>query len=313
MNKTPTPDTSRHPIRVVSARTGIPQDLLRAWEKRYQAVVPKRSPTGRRLYSDSDIEKLRLLRRAVNGGRRISDVTSLSLNELKALIEEDKAHTAPAVTGPAGTAPPKNGYFREAITALEEFDIPTLRNIMANAAVSLSNPDLRERVLIPLLHVIGDRWQDGSLRIVHEHIFSVIVRSFVDSLSNHDGSSTASRILITTPSGQRHEFGALMVAAAAMEYGWEAIYLGPDLPAKEIAVAVKQFQPQVLAISIVYNDAGLQLREELKELKRYLDRRVHIIAGGRATPLIKPLLDELNIPTVEDFADFPDLLADLTV
>ena len=38
-----------YPISVVVRRTGLTQDILRAWERRYEAVVPLRTPTGRRL------------------------------------------------------------------------------------------------------------------------------------------------------------------------------------------------------------------------------------------------------------------------
>jgi hypothetical protein len=45
----------RHPIGVVSRRTGLGQDVIRAWERRYGAVVPQRTDTGRRLYTDEDV------------------------------------------------------------------------------------------------------------------------------------------------------------------------------------------------------------------------------------------------------------------
>ncbi len=38
----------RHSIAVISRRTGISQLVLRAWERRYDAVVPARTDTGRR-------------------------------------------------------------------------------------------------------------------------------------------------------------------------------------------------------------------------------------------------------------------------
>src|SRR3954469_3779400 len=88
---TPRPSSSepRHPIGVVARRTGLKPDLIRAWERRYGAVEPGRSETRRRFYSDDDIERLLLLRRAVNPGRGISQVASLSNAELGALIDAE--------------------------------------------------------------------------------------------------------------------------------------------------------------------------------------------------------------------------------
>ena len=38
---------------------------------------------------------------------------------------------------------------------------------------------------------------------------------------------------MATPAGEHHELGALLAANAAMDIGWEVIYLGSDLPADE--------------------------------------------------------------------------------
>ena len=52
----------RHLIQVVARRTGTSSDVIRAWERRYNAVVSERTQTNRRLYTDDDIEKLTLLK-----------------------------------------------------------------------------------------------------------------------------------------------------------------------------------------------------------------------------------------------------------
>lgn len=301
----------KHPIGVVSARTGLPQDLLRAWEKRYQAVVPGRGPTGRRLYSDKDIEKLRLLRRAVGAGRRISDVASLSVEELLQLTKEDEAEisTASAIQrSPAGVR--TNGYLEEALEALEDLDKDRLKRVLEQAAVALSSPNLRQQLLVPLLHTIGDRWRDGTLRVVHEHLASAIVRAFLEGFGNGPGRSpSAHRVLITTPSGQRHELGALLAAGAAEEHGWDVVYLGPDLPAEDIAAAVKHFKPKAVALSVVYKNGDVQVQDEFRRLTRYLAADgTPIIVGGRAIGHLRTFFEGLGVKCVEDLSEFQDEL-----
>jgi DNA-binding transcriptional MerR regulator len=90
---------ARHAIRVVAQRTGLSPALLRAWEKRYGAVTPSRSEGGERLYSDEDVHRLVLLHRVVEEGRNISQVSSLSMEQLEALVEEDQGD--PAIPGVA--------------------------------------------------------------------------------------------------------------------------------------------------------------------------------------------------------------------
>jgi methanogenic corrinoid protein MtbC1 len=295
----------RHPIGVVTARTGITQDLLRAWEKRYDAVVPGRGPTGRRLYSDDDIEKLRLLKALVASGRRISDVARLSTSELMDLAREDAAETvqAPAPVSRGGD------YLDEALDALEQFDTTKLQRALSEAAIAYSSPELRRRMIVPLLQSIGERWQEGSMRIAHEHLASAIVRTFMAGLMNKSNAlPSAPRLIISTPSGQRHELGAMLVAGVAEEYGWDVVYLGPDLPAEEIAAAARQIQPKAVALSIVYKNGDLHVQEELRKLSDYLQSEVPVFVGGRAVGHLRSFFDELGIHIVEDLSDFPEQL-----
>lgn len=91
------PNRKRHPIKVVARRTGITPELLRVWEKRYAVVEPARTDTGRRVYSDADIDRLRLIHRATLSGRRVGEVSGLSNQALEALIDEDEQAAAGAI------------------------------------------------------------------------------------------------------------------------------------------------------------------------------------------------------------------------
>ena len=51
-----------YPIAAVERETGIPKDLLRQWERRYQFPLPARDDKGDRLYSQQELDKLRLIR-----------------------------------------------------------------------------------------------------------------------------------------------------------------------------------------------------------------------------------------------------------
>ncbi|HDP34552.1 MAG TPA: MerR family transcriptional regulator, partial [Candidatus Hydrogenedentes bacterium] len=42
--------------------TGVPAYLLRQWEKRFSYLRPRRSPSGRRLYSKEDIDIIRRIK-----------------------------------------------------------------------------------------------------------------------------------------------------------------------------------------------------------------------------------------------------------
>lgn len=76
----------QHPIQVVSRLTGLSPHVIRVWEKRYGAVVPARTGTNRRLYSEEEVERLRLLARATEVGHKIGIIATLGLEDLRRLV-----------------------------------------------------------------------------------------------------------------------------------------------------------------------------------------------------------------------------------
>ena len=110
----------RHLIQVVGRRTGISSDVIRAWERRYGAVISQRTETNRRLYTDDDIEKLTLLKRATSAGRRIGDIARLSYDDLFELVMGDESNTTRSYQRPStGTV---MELFDEAASAIDLMD-----------------------------------------------------------------------------------------------------------------------------------------------------------------------------------------------
>src|SRR5215208_541016 len=116
---TPEHETPRHPIAVVADRTGLSQDLLRVWERRYRAVEPGRRSDGRRLYSDADIARVRLLYAATNAGRSIGQVAALPTEELARIADEDTSARQQRTTARDGD-PATNERSDDAAAVIDE-------------------------------------------------------------------------------------------------------------------------------------------------------------------------------------------------
>ena len=305
MPESPKRSEPRHPIAVVSSRTGLPQDLLRAWERRYGAVVPGRTTTGRRLYSDLDLEKLRLLKQAIEGGRRIGDVASLDVRELQQILREESpffpASPESSGTGGAGVAA---DYVKKALESIETLEGGTLEALLRQASVEVSPLVLRNEIIRPVLQIVGERWRAGSLRIANEHLATAVIRSFLGSLRLNGGApSRGPSIIVSTPAGQRHELGALLSALAAMEVGWEAVYLGPDLPAAEIAAAARVRGARAIALSLVGPTSDPRLREELTQLRELVGPEVSLFVGGAAASALGDVLGKIGARHLEEPRD----------
>jgi methylmalonyl-CoA mutase cobalamin-binding subunit len=153
------------------------------------------------------------------------------------------------------------------------------------------------------MHRIGDLWQKGEIRPIHEHMASAVVRSFLGNMRGaYHLAATAPHLIVTTPARQLHELGALIVAATAASEGWQATYLGPDLPPEEIAAAVVQKNARAVAISIVYPPDDPLLMDDLKRLRRLLPPVTELLVGGRASAAYAGVIEEIGAIHVESLA-----------
>ncbi len=277
---TSAPDTlPRHSIAVVARRTGLSQLVLRAWERRYGVVTPGRTATGRRRYSDRDVERLVLLSRLTAADHRIGDLASLTMDELKRLA----VALPPSTVVVTVEAEAPGELLAEALAAVGDLDPAALEDVLARAAMHLGRPALRQELVLPLLQRIGDRWRDGSLRIAHEHMASTIVQAFLAAGNAAQAPEPGSPLLIVTaPSRNRHELGALLAASLALDLGWEVLYLGVDLPAEEIAAAVHLRGARAVFLSLIYPAADSRVAAQIELLRRLVGPAVGLLAGGAA-------------------------------
>lgn len=303
----------RHPIQVVAKRTGLTADVLRVWEKRYEVVEPGRSAGRHRLYSDEDVERLGLLHRAVSAGRRISRVANLPMDDLKAMVREDDdaaVHLRREADQGLPSAP--EVHLAACLTAVETLDAGRLEKSLMRAAVALSAPMLIEEVLGPLLASIGERWEHGKLSPGQEHLASAVIRRVLESLTNSVmPGPEAPGLVVATPTGQRHEFGALFVAAAVATQGWRVTYLGTDLPAGDIAEVARTTAAAGIAMSLVFPADDPRIGTELRELRAEIGPAMPILAGGRAASAYQGAIDSIGARVVSGLDDLYATLASI--
>jgi DNA-binding transcriptional MerR regulator/methylmalonyl-CoA mutase cobalamin-binding subunit len=307
--KLPMHDEPKHPIQVVSRRTGVSADALRAWEKRYGAIAPSRVNGSRRLYSDADIERVRLLSQAVSAGRRISQVAPLSTDELSALIAEDAREEVPRYPRAAGgngettqQEPTEAGSEIEScMDAVRQLDLSRLESILLDAQVRMTTPQFLEGLLCPLLHRIGAEWEGGQLRIAHEHLATAALKTLIQPLgSSRLVPPSAPAVVVTTPAGQQHELGAMMASVIASTAGWRPIYLGPNLPSVEIAAATRQAEARAVLLSLVYPRNDPMVTAEVMRLRHLLPDAVEMIVGGEAADSYSRVLEDIGASRVDD-------------
>jgi methanogenic corrinoid protein MtbC1 len=130
---------------------------------------------------------------------------------------------------------------------------------------------------------------------------SFVTRTFLWTMGRaFELPKSAPNLIVTTPLGQMYECGALMVAATAASEGWRVTYLGPNLPAAEIAEAVRQNQAKAVALSLVYPADDPTVRHELETLRHSLPAAVVLLVGGRVTDSYHTILEAIGAVRLQD-------------
>lgn len=271
-------------IKYVADRTGLKPHVIRAWESRYKAIVPKRTHSNRRLYCQADVHRLKLLKTACDSGHQISQIASADTDELLQILKLDRPGVtgaqAPTASQPSGGRTAEN-YRKQSLQAVLSLDPDKLEQTLCDAAVHLTRQAVVESVIVSLFEQVGDLWKAGRLKILNEHVASNCVSNFLwDMLRCLEFTSQAPAIVLGTPVGQRHELGALSAALAAAEAGWRPIYVGANLPAEELAAAVSQFNAVCIGLSVSILLDEIRLKSELTKLRRYIGSECALLVGG---------------------------------
>lgn len=301
--------TYKYPIKVVSQMTGLSVFVIRAWEKRYDAVTPSRTDTNRRLYSEEDIEKLKLLNKAVQKGHNIGGIANLSIEDLRSVLENK-------IVSPRSDKEISNDVYANAestiancIEAIKVYDGKALETLLLKASTKMSQPQLIENLIVPLVYKVGDLWYDGFIRVANEHLASAVIRSFLSNLiERHVPNDNAPIMVSATPRGQDHELGAMIASVVAASAGWKVVYLGPNLPVEEIAAVADSLKAKVVALSIIYPNDDPQLKKDILNLKQMLPENISLIVGGRAAGGYLDVLDEINAIVIKDTKQFKNEL-----
>ena len=268
-----------YPIRAAAKLAGLTPDTLRAWERRYAAVVPGRGPRGR-LYSEANVKRLCELRLAVDSGFAIGQVAPLSDRELEKLLSRTKRQT-PAEGQPRTLGKRMENMLDPVWAALERFDFDQANLELSRLATLLVPRQFVFQILLPLLRRVGDAWHEGKLQIAHEHMISSIARNLLGTLLRLYGpQKNGPQIVLATPSGEQHEFGILAGAVLAVGCGARIVYLGADLPAKEIMRAAEKTGAHAIMLGLTRSRGNSKSISEARWLARTLPPDIELWVGG---------------------------------
>ena len=273
---------NHYPIRAISELTGVPTTTLRAWERRYGLLKPTRTAKGHRLYSSEDIDLIKEIVMLLKSGRTISEAIRIIKNpELNATaVSKTDGHWAV--------------YQQRMLKSIENFNEQNL-DTTYNEVLSIYPIDMvTEEVIIPVLTVLGERWQERDAGIAEEHFFSAFLRNKLGARLHHESRrSRGSRILVACLPGEFHELGILLFCIAAIGHGYQILYLGTNMPPSQLSKVIERTDVSAVLLSgtrtdLWQDEVEPEFRKNIKSLK------IPFMFGGELSEAYRARLESLG-------------------
>jgi DNA-binding transcriptional MerR regulator/methylmalonyl-CoA mutase cobalamin-binding subunit len=263
-------------IRKAAELSGVTEDLIRAWERRYGVLQPQRTPGGYRVYSDDDIAVLKRLKRLTEEGMSIAEAARLVPSLRK---EVEQASQGGREASSAGA--PVDAWRAQILEAARNFDQRRVEGVLDQAFAALPALRVLDSVLMPLMQEVGTCWEEGKLSVAEEHLTSMAVRTRLVSLLHGAPQGGRKHVVCACFPDEQHEIGLLGAAVRFRHAGMRVTLLGQRTPLADLTETVRRIRPDVVALSCAM-DPGLEpLEALLSGVKAALPGGGQIILGGR--------------------------------
>lgn len=180
-------------------------------------------------------------------------------------------------------------------------------------ASGVSSLDIIKYIFMPILKLIGNKWEKNQISIAQEHLITELVDRIFDSISierkiEQKKDFTA---LFMAPAGEEHVVSLKMSTEYFRINGWNIIFIGRSVPLKSLLQIIKEKRVDLVVVSAIMDSSINSASYLVEALKSNLkDNTPKFLLGGNIGHISnqKTLNDFIDYP-VESIYELPDIIA----
>ncbi|HZH64462.1 MAG TPA: MerR family transcriptional regulator [Flavisolibacter sp.] len=264
-------------IKELESLSGIKAHTIRIWEQRYNFLQPSRTQTNIRRYNNEELKTLLTVALLNKYGYKISKIDEMQPDQrTEAVLQLQQ----PDAYG--------EHIINELIGCMIDLKGIEFERILTNYIQKHGIEGTITGLIFLFLERVGILWQTNRLRPVQEHIVSNIIRQkIIVAIEGLPLAQNAMPLFVLfLPEGEHHELGLLYVYYLLRKKGIPTIYLGANVPVKDIHYVVEAKSPSSLYLHLTsfpgqpkFQRLLLQLQKDAKDCT--------IIISGYVAQLIK--------------------------
>ncbi|HEX8433706.1 MerR family transcriptional regulator [Archangium sp.] len=287
-------------IHIAAELSGVRVELIRAWERRYGVLTPRRTASGYRVYTERDVALLRRLKQLTEEGVSISEAAKL----LPQLLAELGATKPGAEPSPASI----QAWRDEVLKAAEVLDQARVSEVLDEVLGALSPLKAYDEVLVPLQREVGARWHAGAFSVAQEHLVTQAVRARLISLLHTSPERGGRRVVLACFPEEQHELGLLGTALRMRHAGLAVTLLGQRTPAAEVGRAARQVKADLVGLSAVTDPGAQEFEELLSRIQEGIPDGTPVWVGGPVARQYGEVCERLGVHVFEGDDDWSRLL-----
>lgn len=264
-------------IRELETLSGIKAHTIRIWEKRHKIIVPKRTDTNIRYYSDSDLRKIINVSLLNSNGIKISKIAGMSDEELNTEVVELSS-----------TQNEASLFIDQLIVCMIDMQEEQFEKLLSHLIMKFGFERMITEIVYPFLEKIGVLWQTGNISPAQEHFISNLVRQkiivAIDSLPFPQKDSP--KVVLFLPENELHEIGLLFYHFIIRRLGLRTYYLGQHLPYPDLRNICELHQPEFIVTSLVASQKPQKTREYFDSLVKDFPDLTILASGSQASQIL---------------------------
>ena len=272
-------------IKDIENLSGIKAHTIRIWEQRYSFLNPQRTETNIRYYSNDELQKILNIALLNKYGYKISHLDRMSAAEMSEKIlslSQAEAQQERIV----------NELIRcMANVLMDEFEIVLDGYIKAKGIEKTII-----QILFPFLERIGILWLTNHINPAQEHLVTNIIRQKlivgIDSVKRTILSN--STVLLFLPEGEHHELGLLLVHYLLKRSGINVLYLGANVPLKDVEYVAGLKDPDFLYAHLTSVANNFNFEKFLVNAHNRMPKRKMIVSGTLTQTYKKKVPDNVS-------------------
>jgi MerR family transcriptional regulator, light-induced transcriptional regulator len=244
-------------IKELEQLSGIKAHTIRIWEKRHRLIVPKRTATNIRYYSDDDLKKIINVSLLNNRGVKISKIVTLSEQEISRQIfelSEDKTDV--------------EIYIDQLVLAMIDLEEEQFEKVLSRLTLKLGFENAILDVVYPFLEKIGILWLTENISPAQEHFITHLIRQkiivAIDALQVP--SKLSKRAILFLPENEQHEIGLLFYHYIVRLSGVRTYYLGQSVPYRDLKSIGEIHKPDFIITSFTSSPQPRHVQSYLDQL-----------------------------------------------